>query len=210
MSDTVSATEMVEEQAKRLRFVIPWECYTGEDYSEERRKILLLLGSVLDNVDNFKTQKREQQIDTIVRIEKSCHGKTVEKASDDMIYIGWDNPRFVHLYQLICSRVTKNLDPSSEVQSEWLIDKVVRGDVDIDRIGWMSSEELTNKAMDIKQSIELRRSQKLVYKTSSLYACRNCKARACTVRTQQMRSLDEGFTIIATCTICGFRFMLSG
>lgn len=204
------ATELIEEQSKRLRFVLPWSCYTCDDYTVERRKILLLLGSVLDGVDIFKTQKREQQVDIILRIENSCYDKTVEKASDDMIYIGWDNPRFVHLYQLICSRVTKNLDPSSEVRSEWLINKVIHGDVNIDRIGWMSSEELTDKTMDIKQSIELRRSQKLVYKTSSLYACRNCKARACTVRTQQMRSLDEGFTIIATCTICGFRFMLSG
>jgi DNA-directed RNA polymerase subunit M/transcription elongation factor TFIIS len=203
-------TKTFDDQIKTLRFVIPWECYIDKEYTIERRKILLLLGSILDTIDCFKSQQQEYQIDMIINIELSCFGKAVEKANDDMIYVGWNNLRFIQLYQLICSRVTKNIDPKSEVASNWLVEKIVSGNLPIEKIGWMSSEELTNKTVDIKQAIELRRSQKLVYKTSSLYACKNCKARACTIRTQQMRSLDEGFTIIATCTICGFRFMISG
>lgn len=195
---------------KTLLFTIPFDLYKDVDYSRERRRILLLLGSIVDKVEYFKQLPKSEQTSIIVSIEKSCYDKSVEKANDDMLYVNWSNMRFTQLYQTICTRVCENLDPASEVNSSWLLERIVNKEIDIDRIAWMSSEQLTDKTVDIKQLIELRRSQKLVYKTSTMYTCRNCKGRKCTIRTQQMRSLDEGFTIIATCTICGFRFMLAG
>ena len=193
------------------KFTIPVELYSDNKYNSNRRNIILLIAEILQQNNEFKLLSYSDQCNIVILIEKSCYDKTIQKSNEDMIYINWENPKFVYLYQLIISRITKNLDCNSEVNSEYLIDNIINKSINIDNIASMSSEELSpGKVLSIKQTLELRRNQKLNYKTTSLYTCRHCKSKKCTMRTQQMRSLDEGFTIILNCTVCGFRFLTAG
>jgi DNA-directed RNA polymerase subunit M/transcription elongation factor TFIIS len=191
----------------KLKLVLPLEVYEG-DYTQERRQILLLFCNILDNYEKFKELDYTNQTNIVINIEKSCFKKTIEKSSEEAIYIDWSNSRFKYLYSLICSRVSKNLDINSEVLDTYLIDSIISNDIDITKLGGMSSDDMSKKNEVIKEQLNNRRGQKIKQKTTSMYRCRNCGGRECTIRTQQMRSLDEGATLILNCVTCGFRFLI--
>jgi len=178
--------------------------------AKPRRSVMLMLGEVLDKYPEFKSLPRETQSEWVYDLESSCFEKALEKAGEDRIYVDWENLKFVYIYQLITSRVSKNLDMESEVGNTWLFYQLLSGDIQREDVATLSSDQLTDRENHIQDMIDKRRKQKLNYKTSTLYTCRNCKSKKCTVRTQQMRSLDEGFTIICNCVVCGFRFMVNG
>jgi len=191
-----------------LKLTIPCELYINSKYSKERREIMLMFANILDNYSKFKEIDYDCQIDILTRVEKSCFDKAVAKAGEDAIYVDWTNERFKYLYSLICSRVSKNLDSNSEVKDTYLIDNIISGTINIDNLGGMSSDDISMKNNELKEQLNSRRNQKIKQKTTNMYTCRNCKGRECTIRMQQMRSLDEGTTLILNCINCGFRFMI--
>jgi DNA-directed RNA polymerase subunit M/transcription elongation factor TFIIS len=191
----------------KLKLVLPVEVYNGE-YTQERRQIILLFCNILDSYEKFKEMDYSKQTDIVINIEKSCFKKTIESCTEEAIYIDWSNNKFKYLYSLICSRVSKNLDINSEVLDTFLIDSIISNGIDINKIGNMSSDDMSKKNEVIKEQLNNRRGQKIKQKTTSLYRCRNCGGRQCTIRTQQMRSLDEGATLILNCVTCGFRFLI--
>lgn len=191
----------------KLKLVLPLEVYEGE-YTQERRQILLLFCNILDNYAKFKEIDYSKQTNIVINIEESCFKKTIEKSSEEAIYIDWSNSRFKYLYSLICSRVSKNLDINSEVLDTYLIDSIISNDIDVSKLGGLSSDDMSKKNETIKEQLNNRRGQKIKQKTTSMYRCRNCGGRECTIRTQQMRSLDEGATLILNCVTCGFRFLI--
>lgn len=191
----------------QLKLVLPLAVYEGE-YTQERRQILLLFCNILDNYEKFKELDYVKQTNIVINIEKSCFKKTIESCIEEAIYIDWTNNKFKYLYSLICSRVSKNLDINSEVLDTYLIDAIISNDIDISKLGGMSSDDMSKKNEIIKEQLNNRRGQKIKQKTTSMYRCRNCGNRQCTIRMQQMRSLDEGATLILNCVTCGFRFMI--
>jgi DNA-directed RNA polymerase subunit M/transcription elongation factor TFIIS len=201
----------LDSQVNSLRITLPVELYLDNEYTKERRRTLLLFGELLDDSKDFKKLPFSEQLSALISIELSCFNKVIAKCKEDAIYVDWSNPNFTYLYSLICSRVSKNLDASAEVDSDYLVKGLSDKSVEASGLGEMSSEELCPGSVSaIINQLNTRRSQKLKQKTTNMYTCRNCKGRECTIRTQQMRSLDEGFTIILNCVNCGFRFMTSG
>jgi DNA-directed RNA polymerase subunit M/transcription elongation factor TFIIS len=205
------AASILTEQINGLKLTLPVELYSDKEYTKERRRTVLLFGELLDNSEDFKKLSYSAQMSILIAIEISCFNKVISKCKEDAIYVDWSNPNFTYLYSLICSRVSKNLDASAEVNSDYLVKGLSDKSVKASSLGEMSSEELCPGSVSaIINQLNTRRSQKLKQKTTNMYTCRNCKGRECTIRTQQMRSLDEGFTIILNCVNCGFRFMVSG
>lgn len=193
-----------------LRLTLPIELYE-EPYNQERRKTVLMFASILDSSPQFKKIKYSDQTKILVDIEKSCFDKTVSKCKEEAIFVDWSNSKLVYLYSLIASRVSKNLDSSSEVEDDFLIDSIIRKENDPSVLASLSSEDLSpSDTNQIKEKLDKRRGQKLIQKTTTMYTCRNCRGRNCTMRTQQMRSLDEGFSIILNCITCGYRFIVGG
>jgi len=128
-----------------------------------------------------------------------------------LIYINWDNTKFTYLYQLFCNKITKNLDIDSEVNDNYLINEIINNTIDISTIGELPSDKLCPvKSNDIKQNLLLRNSQKLNYKTSTLFVCKNCSKRSVTVKEYQGRSLDEGSNLSLTCTFCSYHWIHHG
>lgn len=200
--------DRIIQNENNLKLTIPYELYNNSKYSKERREIIIMFASIFDNYSKFKEIKYDEQVNILIRVEKSCFDKSVSKAGEDAIYVDWSNERFKYLYSLICSRVSKNLDCDSEVKDTYLLDNIVKGSIDIDVLGGMSSDDISMKNNELKEQLNSRRNQKIKQKTTNMYTCRNCKGRECTIRMQQMRSLDEGTTLILNCVNCGFRFMI--
>jgi len=193
-----------------LKLTLPIELYE-EPYNQQRRQTVLMLAGILDDSQQFKKLKYADQTRILVDIEKSCFEKTVSKCREEAIFADWSNSKLVYLYSLIVSRVSKNLDASSEVEDNFLIDSIIDKKNDPSTLASLSSEDLSpSDTNQIKEKLDKRRGQKLIQKTTTMYTCRNCRGRNCTMRTQQMRSLDEGFSIILNCITCGYRFIVGG
>lgn len=202
-------TQNFQKIQNSLKFTIPIHIYTDKNYTNERRLILMLIANILEKNKLFKEKNKINQYNTIINIELSCYNETIKKANELLIYQSWVNSKFVYLYQLYCSKVTKNLDYDSEVKSYYLINKVINDDLDILNIANMTSEELCpEKSLSIKNTISLRNNQQLKIKTSTLYKCRNCGHKQVSIREFQARSLDEGTNLSLTCTFCNYNWIV--
>ena len=199
----------LEEIKKQSKFTIPFYLYKNNDYCQTRRLILLLLASILESHPEFKKKLKEEQDNIIIGIELSCYNSTLKKSHDSLIYINWENPKFSYLYQLFCNKITKNLDSESEVNSNYLITKILNNEIDICNIADITSDKLCPiKSDNIKQKLLLRNKQKLNHKTSTLYTCRNCKKKEVIIKEYQGRSLDEGSNMSLTCVFCNYHWIV--
>lgn len=189
----------------KQKFTIPIKIYNNPKYCKERRSIILLIASILENHINFKNISKDKQDNIIITIEKSCYNTTIDKSNELLIYINWDNSKFTYLYQLFCNKITKNLDSESEVNNSYLINAIINDEIDLKNIANLPSDKLCPEKSDIiKQNLTMRKSQKLNYKTSSLYTCRNCGKKSVTIREYISRSLDEATSLSLTCVFCGY------
>lgn len=193
-----------------LKFTIPVDIYKDNSYNKNRRSILLLISNILQKNKKFKKLNFEIQSDIIINIELSCYNHTLNKSDELLIYQSWDNEKFEYLYYLTCNKVTKNLDPDSEVNSEYLINLILNNEIDITQIGSMTSEDLCpDKSINIKENLNLRNNQEIKVKTSTLYTCRNCNHKEVTIKSVQIRALDESASLSLTCQFCKFNWVIS-
>jgi DNA-directed RNA polymerase subunit M/transcription elongation factor TFIIS len=193
----------------KLKFTIPIDIYQNKKYNKLRRSIILLIASILEKNEKFKLKHKEIQQNIIINIELSCYTETINKADELLIYQSWDNEKFNYLYQLFCNKITKNLDIESEVQSNYLINKVLNNDLDITKIAHMTSDELCpDKSKIIKENLNMRNNQQLNFKTSTLYKCRNCGKKEVKIQEYQGRSLDEGSNLSLTCNFCNYNWVI--
>lgn len=207
MSDLLIQFQKIFNQ---LKFTIPLDIYENELYNKNRRAILLLIANILEKNIKFKLKHKQIQTNIIINIELSCFNQTLTKADELLIYQSWDNEKFSYLYYLNCNKITKNLDIDSEVNSTYLINKILQNDININNIAAMSSDQLCpDKSQNIKDNLNLRHNQQIKFKTSTLYQCRNCKKREVKIQEYQGRSLDEGSNLSLTCVFCNFNWVIS-
>lgn len=198
--------DRIIENTNLLKLTLPLSSY-GEEYSKERRQVILTICEIMDKHEIFKELNRQKQRDIIMAIENSCYNKLKDKCSEEAIYKCWHNERFSYLYSLICGRVISNLD--KDENNDYIIEAIVTNTIDVKQIGYMDSDSLNPSIRkQLLENINSRKNIKIKQKTTSLYTCRNCKMKNCSVRFQQMRSLDEGQSMILTCQNCGFRFII--
>ena len=191
-----------------LKFTLPIELYTDSNYNKYRRVIILLIADILEKNNKFKLLNKDIQYNIIINIEQSCYNETIKKSDDLLIYQSWDNTKFSYLYYLFCNKITKNLDFESEVKSKYLINKILNNEIDILKIASMTSEELCpDKSKIIKEGLDKRNNQKISIKTSTLYKCLNCGKKEVTIKSVQIRALDEGASLSITCVFCQYNWV---
>jgi len=182
------------------RKILPNIYYT-HIYNNERRSRVIVIGCCMRNYNPFTELPLEQQEDYIRKIERSCYNYTCTSSDKKNVPRNWENTNFITMYNIITYRVQKNLlyddkDPSSE----YLIKEITEGRFDVNNIGKMKSKHLCpSKTKDIYEDIERRKQQKIVKKYSTQYECFKCGGRKTTAVELQLRSLDEGSTLIITC-----------
>jgi len=207
-SNVLTLIDKFQNIKNSLKFVIPITLYIDNNYNKSRRVILLLIANILEKKRIFKLKNKEIQDNIIISIEKSCYEETIKKADELLIYQSWDNEKYSYLYYLYSNKVTKNLDSESEVQSDYLINLILSESVDITKIASMSSEELCpEKSKNIKESLDKRNNQKINIKTSTLYKCKNCGKKEVTIKSVQIRALDEAASLSITCVFCQYNWV---
>jgi len=187
----------------KLKFVIPIKIYQDDSYNKLRRCMLLLIGELLYKYEFINKINYKKRNEIIIKIEESCYNHTINK-SNELLYIkSWDNSKFEYLYRLYTNKVTKNLDVDSEVNSKYLIEKIMNDEIDIDNIAIMTSNKLCPEKSDhIINKLKIRSKQKIIFKKSTMYRCKNCHKKSVTIEQVQLRSLDESSSYSLTCTFC--------
>lgn len=200
--------KQIEQSKNKRKFIIPKKLYEDPNYCKERFNIILMIAGIFEKNKDFKNKMKKIQDNIIIGIEESCYNATIKKATEEMIYINWENYKFSYSYQLCHNKITKNLDIDSEVNSSYLIDKIINDTINLSNIAeWTSDKLCPDKSDNIKQKLILRNSQKLNYKTSSLYTCKNCKKRLVTIKAIQIKALDEGQNLSLTCLFCNYNWV---
>ena len=195
---------------------IPIELYTDTKYTNIRRSYILILSSLLEQYDKFNKLDNTEKQKIIIDIELSCYNYIIQKANEMGYIISWDNPQFDYFYRTIISKITKHLDKNSEVHENlnnedkyYLFNNIINNNIPIPSIPYLSSYQLCPaKSEKINQQLKTRIQQKIIYKTSTFYTCRNCKKKEVKVIEYQSRALDEMQSSSLTCIYCGYHWVV--
>ncbi len=178
--------------------------YHDPSYNEVRRANLIILSDVLATRETFKKMSQKKQTNMLRDIEASCVNAAIRIADAENIRKIWSNPSFTYIYSGIFYRVITNLDPSSDVGSDWLITKLESGEIAPFNLGYMSSRELCPvKYKDIASLIGKKNNTIARRKFNEAYQCNKCKERKCITEKRYNRSLDESINLTVICTFCG-------
>ena len=175
--------------------------YENENYNNKRRCKLILFGHCLGPNDIIDKNKKE---DIIKYIERSCLNKAIEKSNIFNIRCNWFDEKFIDIYHSVCYKVAVNIDACSSIKSDYMINKIISGDIDLNKIAYMSSKELCpEKYEKIVEKVNERYTLERKIKYSELYQCRKCKRNQTTTERCYNRSWDEGVSITIKCLFCG-------
>jgi hypothetical protein len=143
-------------------------------------------------------------------IERSCYNATIAaaQAAERPVLREWKaGGEFEALYSARCGVVVSHLDPCSSVvqaHGPYAFERLASGEWSAADVGRMEAHALCPAASEkMREEIARRQEQKVEEATSRFYACPKCKARHCTYREVQTRSLDEPATIQCRCLSCG-------
>lgn len=141
----------------------------------------------------------------IRRMERSCFKATVTSCTLDGVDRLFTDKRFVQRYCANCSRVMANLDPTSSVGSLYLLDHILRGDIDPYNVADLVSKDLCPDASKAeREEIALRMTVKTPMKVSRAYKCRKCGGQETVFIEFQARSADEASTKSIKCVGCEY------
>ncbi len=140
------------------------------------------------------------------RIEQSIYNYTKEQAVLRGIYDDIGNTNFKRIYVNKIITLCTNLDPTSYVGNENFINKIRNGKIDIDKIAFLSPQEINAehwKPFIDRQNAtdEFMSSRSIGIKTDE-YKCSRCKSRECTYYQLQVRCADEPMTTFVNCQNC--------
>ncbi len=142
-----------------------------------------------------------------IKIEEACYKHTNEKCKSENIFIDWTNKEYTDIYNLICYKISSNIEINNDVNNVELIKSIVEEKVDISTLPKKTSQELfMSKYDEIYKLIENSKNIETSVKYSIMYTCRKCKESKTTIISVQNRSLDEGNSIEITCINCGFKW----
>ena len=182
---------------------LKYDVFYKKDYTPFRRCKLLILSDIFKQFDEFNNMSFEEQTDLIKKIENSCYNATIDELNNLNLPLDPSSKLFNNIYSYICTNLFQNIDPNSEINSTYLIKKIFDNEINIDKIGYMNSEELCpEKTIELKQQLDKRASAKYSMKSSTMYRCSKCKKNECVLERMHTRGLDELTNYRATCIFC--------
>jgi DNA-directed RNA polymerase subunit M/transcription elongation factor TFIIS len=182
---------------------LKFDTFYTDEYSPQRRLKLLLISNVLGGVDKFQKLQYSDQLNMIKEIENGCYQAVCARMVELDLDIDWDNPAMYNSYDYICGNLLQNLDPNSIVSSQYLLNRILNGEIELNKLGKMTSEELCpEKSAEIRNKIAERSDVKSSKKHSTMYRCSKCKKSETTLERRHTRGLDEATNYRATCMFC--------
>ena len=203
-----------------LDFIPLASCFYTSDYIGLRRSKILCFSKILYQNKEFKNWPYKKQSLLLQQLELSCWNmvfdltKNTSSRENDKIDFHQNYHDFhqnyhdIHQnYHDICFNVATNLDKNSVVDSSYLINRLISGEINPINVGKLSSQELCpEKYIEICNKLNKRSSVKETRKTTELYKCSKCKKNQCSLETIWCRAADEMQPMRATCLFCNNSF----
>jgi DNA-directed RNA polymerase subunit M/transcription elongation factor TFIIS len=174
-------------------------------YNITRRSKIILFAELLSKQPQYAQLSLIEKTQLLFRIEQAC----VVHCKDNSYIDGyhWDDFHFAEMYNLVCYRVSSNLETGGMVGNPNFAKQLLSGELHIEQLPQLTSIEMfPQKYTGIIDQIELSKNTQLSVKTSSMYKCRKCHQSKTTLENLYNRSLDEGVNIAITCLNCGFKW----
>ena len=172
-----------------------------------RAKALLFITGFKEHEDNIKFIELINLQKIILDIENACYNYTINKANEENIPADWSNDLFTEIYHATCAKIYSNISKKCGVSNDKLIYHIVGGKLDINRLPYMSSQEIfPEKYKELISKLEASKNVIRTIKTTSMYKCRRCHKNECTEENRYNRSLDEGVNLTITCMSCGYQW----
>ncbi len=182
---------------------IPFEIYTI--YLARRRvrfsKAYVFHCSMCSS-EQYRRLSDSAKTKLLVDIENGCLSHAIDTAKASRILLNWRDTQFMQVYDGICMKIAANLNMRGMCKNEFLLPKVLNGEIPARKLGSMSSRELmpqlyvnfdlSEKATDTNEYLT----------TTRIYTCGKCKHRECRTTVLQLRALDEGSNIKIECLNC--------
>lgn len=206
MTDVTHMTDMTDTYQTHMH-ITPSIFYTSDSYTHYRSCVMKRIYGCLWGYKSFQAYDNQVRDTLVLNIELSCYNKSVHDATKKLIHIDWDNIKFINIYARESNRVLSHLDDTT-LDCYNIIQQIFNNDISPINIAYMHSKELMpEKTAEIEHIIQIRNSQKIEGKTSTMYKCPKCNHRESSIRETQIRSLDEGANILATCHNCTFSWI---
>lgn len=190
------------------------EYFYTENYNDIRRIHVQLIAQAMLSYPTFAALEIDEQNTCIRRIERGCFNHATTVATNENIQCSWHEPLFTTIYNMITYKIQSNLTwDEKEPMTEYLIKKITDGDICVKNIGSMESKELCPETTQaIYDEIEKRKQLSVPKKYIYIHECSKCHGRKTTEVELQLRSLDEGSTLIVTCEMdnCSNVWRISG
>lgn len=165
---------------------------------------LKLPDATISNIMSYLFEKIITKEHIVKQLERGCLNRTINKSKLYNIRCIWADARFVDLYHNICYKLATNLDENSSINSEYVKNKILRNEFDLQDVANMSSKDLCpDRYEKIDKKINQRNNLDRKIKYSELYKCSKCKRSQCTTERRYARSLDEGTDLTVICLFCG-------
>jgi DNA-directed RNA polymerase subunit M/transcription elongation factor TFIIS len=197
-------TELILEAKLDNADALPISFY-NKNFHVLRQAKVSMFTSFLKKHDSITS--KEMRLDLASKLEKSCYLYTVNKSINENIPNRWDNDLFIIIYNSTCARISSNLSTTNLVKNNYLLPNILNGNINIEILPSLSSQELfPDMYLDIINKLEISKTVQSTVKTSSMYRCRRCGKKECTIANRYNRSLDEGVNLTITCVSCGYEW----
>lgn len=140
-------------------------------------------------------------------MEIGIYNWTIMEAVARGIARNWINPRFRSLYIEKARSVVSNIDATSYINNERLLQRCKENEFLPHDIAFMKPEnthpEMWKSAVDAMMKKYENAYENKVVAMTNMFKCGKCKKRECTFYELQTRSGDESTTIFIRCVNCG-------
>ena len=178
--------------------------YYDQPYTYHRRAKLSMFSSILNQHDVITKMNLKDKFTIIEKIEIACFDYSIIKATEYNIPTKWDHDLFKTIYNSTCAKIAANLSTTNTVKNTYLLPAILENTVNINDLPKMTSQELfPDKYKEVIHKLELSKNIQKTIKTSTMYKCRRCGKKECTIENRYNRSLDEGVNLTITCVACG-------
>jgi DNA-directed RNA polymerase I subunit RPA12 len=178
-------------------------------YNNIRLSKLILLSDILSSYKKFENLDNIKKNSMVKKIENSCYKYSIIQSKKNNMILSWDNLLFEDLYHMTFYKIISNLNQDF-IENTKFINNVLNENIDLNKIAYLTSREISpEKYIKIDQNIEKRKNVKQTLNTSKMYKCSRCGKNETVLETMQMRSLDEGNSVFATCVDCGKKWQVA-
>jgi len=171
--------------------------------------------NINDKHRNNSVTKLNEQINDLSKsrnIEKHIYNNLIIYAYNNNIIRSWSNIIFINLYFSKIRSLYLNLDKSSYINNNYLLDKILNNEIKPEDIPKLSVYDIyPDNWKDILDEKTKRDKLKYELKPEAMtdqYKCRKCGSRKCSYYEMQTRSADEPMTQFFTCLNCQNRWKM--